>query len=79
VVARWFVFVPKIPIWVYYGGPLELKMLVYFMTFRNILRPLGLFHFRLVQFVVIWYIFPVLVCLDQEKSGNPEQGNQMCL
>jgi hypothetical protein len=26
---------------------------------------------RLVYFVVIWYIFPVLVCLDQEKSGNP--------
>jgi hypothetical protein len=21
--------------------------------------------------VVIWYIFSVLVCLDQEKSGNP--------
>jgi hypothetical protein len=21
--------------------------------------------------VVIWYIFPILVCLDQEKSGNP--------
>jgi hypothetical protein len=20
----------------------------------------------------IWYTFPVLVCLDQEKSGNPE-------
>jgi hypothetical protein len=20
--------------------------------------------------VVIWYIFPILVCLDQEKSGN---------
>jgi hypothetical protein len=25
----------------------------------------------LVEFVFIWYIFPVLVCLDQEKSGNP--------
>jgi hypothetical protein len=25
----------------------------------------------LVQFVVIRYIFPVLVCLDQEKSGSP--------
>jgi hypothetical protein len=25
----------------------------------------------LVYFVGIWYIFPVLVCLDQEKSGNP--------
>jgi hypothetical protein len=22
------------------------------------------------SFVVIWYIFPILVCLDQEKSGN---------
>jgi hypothetical protein len=21
--------------------------------------------------VVIWYIFPILECLDQEKSGNP--------
>jgi hypothetical protein len=21
--------------------------------------------------VVIWYIFPILVCFDQEKSGNP--------
>jgi hypothetical protein len=26
---------------------------------------------RLVLLVVIWYIFPNLVCLDQEKSGNP--------
>jgi hypothetical protein len=24
--------------------------------------------------VVIWYIFPVLVCLDQQKSGNPDPG-----
>jgi hypothetical protein len=23
------------------------------------------------KFVDTWYIFPVLVCLDQEKSGNP--------
>jgi hypothetical protein len=23
-------------------------------------------------FVVIWYIFPIFVCLDQEKSGNPD-------
>jgi hypothetical protein len=26
----------------------------------------------LVSFVVIWYIFHVLVCLDLEKSGNPD-------
>jgi hypothetical protein len=27
----------------------------------------------LVLFVVIWYIFHVLVCLCQEKSGKPER------
>jgi hypothetical protein len=47
------------------------EMLVYFMTIWNILRLLGVFYGSLVQFSVIWYILPVLVCLDQEKSGNP--------
>jgi hypothetical protein len=28
---------------------------------------------RRVNFVVIWYIYPVLVCSDQGKSGNPAQ------
>jgi hypothetical protein len=37
--------------------PLEWKKLVYFMTIENILRPFGM-------------VCPVLVCLDQEKSGN---------
>ena len=23
--------------------------------------------------MVIWYIFPILVCLGQEKTGNPDQ------
>jgi hypothetical protein len=42
------------------------------MTIRNTLRLLGVFYGRLVQFVTIWYIFPLLVCLDQAKSGNPD-------
>jgi hypothetical protein len=33
-----------------------------FMTIRNILRPFGKFYGSLVWFVVIWHIFPVLVC-----------------
>jgi hypothetical protein len=41
------------------------------MTIGNILWPFGKSYSRLVQFVVICYIFPVLVRLDQEKSGNP--------
>jgi hypothetical protein len=49
---------------------LELKMLVYLMTILNILLPYGIFYGNLVEFVVIWYIYPILVWLDQEKSGN---------
>jgi hypothetical protein len=32
---------------------------------------------HLVQFAVIWYIFPILGCLDQEKAGNPGQKSNM--
>jgi hypothetical protein len=50
---------------------LEWKMFSYFMTIRKIKQPFGVSYGRLVLFVVIWYAFPVLVCLDQGKSGNP--------
>jgi hypothetical protein len=51
-------------------------MLVFFMAIWNILWPFGIIYGRLVQFVDICYIFPVLVCLEQEKSGNPDYGVQ---
>jgi hypothetical protein len=51
---------------------LEWKMFVYFTIIWNILWTPGVFYGRLVQFVFIWYIFPVLVILDLEKSGNPD-------
>jgi hypothetical protein len=47
---------------------LDWKMLIYFMAIWNILQTFGIFYDRLVNFVFIWYIFPVLY---QEKSGNP--------
>jgi hypothetical protein len=50
---------------------LKWKMLVYFMTVWNILRPFDIMYGPLVQFVVIGYMFPNLVCFDPEKSGNP--------
>jgi hypothetical protein len=43
---------------------LEWKILSYFMTIWKFLLPFGIYNGRLVHFVVIWYIFPVLVCLD---------------
>jgi hypothetical protein len=52
-VARWFIFIPKIPIWINYWRALEWKVFVYFMTIRNILRPFGIVFGRLVLFVVI--------------------------
>jgi hypothetical protein len=56
-VARWFIFKPKIPIWVQIWRALELKMLVYFMS---MLLPFGIF---LVSWYNVWlfghlYIFP---------------------
>jgi hypothetical protein len=42
------------------------------MTIWNILRQFGIIYGRLVLFVVIWYIFPVWLCLEKENSGNPE-------
>jgi hypothetical protein len=38
----------------------------------------GIIYGRLVKFVVIWYILPGLVCLDNEKSGNPAGNMYLC-
>jgi hypothetical protein len=56
-----------------FGGPWNVKCL---HNIWNILQPFGIVYANLEQFMVIWYIFPVLVCLDQEKSGNPTQFKQ---
>jgi hypothetical protein len=41
---------------------LQWKMLVFFVAILSISRPNGVFNGHLVHFVVIWNIFPVLVC-----------------
>jgi hypothetical protein len=47
------------------------KMLIYFMAIWNILRTFGLLHDRLVQFVLICYIYSGFGIIHEEKSGNP--------
>jgi hypothetical protein len=48
----------------------EWEMLVYYMTVWNILMRFGIFFpFGLVCGHLVH--FPALVCLNQEKSGNP--------
>jgi hypothetical protein len=53
---------------------LDWKMLICFMVIWNILWPFGIFYDHLVQFVFIWYIFPVFGIMHKEKSGNPASG-----
>jgi hypothetical protein len=65
-VARWFVFKPKIPIWVNFAGSCYGKS-------RYILWPFGLLYSHWKYFMVIWYILWWFVIffvsiLDQEKS-----------
>jgi hypothetical protein len=57
--TRWFVFEPKIAVWVNFGR----KMLAYIMTIWNILRPFGVIYGRfvincdyLVYFFLLWYV-----------------------
>jgi hypothetical protein len=48
-VARWFIFKPKIPIWVIFVEPWNGKCWYrYFMTIWYILRPFGIFYGHLV-------------------------------
>jgi hypothetical protein len=51
---------------------LQWKMLVYFMDTWSIWWSFVIFYGHLVQFVVIWYIFPRFGILYQEKSGDPD-------
>jgi hypothetical protein len=62
------IFRPKIQICVYFGGPWNGKG-------WYILWPLGIFYGYLVYLMAVWnslWSFPILVCWDQEKSGNPD-------
>jgi hypothetical protein len=64
-VSKLYIFKPKIPIWLNFGGYyLELKMCVpilygqleYFMAIWYILCPFGIFNGHLVYFMAIWCI-----------------------
>jgi hypothetical protein len=45
-------------------------MWVFFVAIWYILRPVGKFCGRLVYFMVIWYIFPSLVCCTQKNVAT---------
>jgi hypothetical protein len=60
-VARRFIFVPKIPIWVYFGGPWNGECWCILWTFGQFYRQMIYFiTIWYTYFVVLWYISPVL-------------------
>jgi hypothetical protein len=87
-VARWFIFKPKIPIWVKFWRVLQWKMLVffchlvYFALIRSVLLPFGLHYFHLVYLTFIWYIswsFGILFpfrCVAPRKIWQPCSASQ---
>jgi hypothetical protein len=54
----------KIPIWVNFGGSCNGRCWYILWTF-------GLFCSHLVYFMVIWYIFPVLLCCTKKNLATP--------
>jgi hypothetical protein len=69
-VARWFIFKPKITIWVNFRG-------LCYERCWNILWPFSLYYDHLIYFVVIWYILWSFGIYFQfwyvvlKTSGNP--------
>jgi hypothetical protein len=53
-----------------FGRVLQWKILVKFMTIWSYLRPFGIFRGNLVNFIVIWYIFPILVCCTKKNLAT---------
>jgi hypothetical protein len=80
-VARWFLFSPKLPIWVYFGGPWNGKCYIFvhleYFTAVVYLMGIWLFCSRLVYFVSqIWYIVPRQIwqpCWEDELARAENQ------
>jgi hypothetical protein len=64
-VARWYIFIVG-----NFWKVLQWKMLVHFMPIWSIFWVFGMLKGHLLDFVVIWYIFPPFGKFYQEKSGN---------
>jgi hypothetical protein len=78
-VARWYIFKPKIQIWVNFGVfCIERCWCTYFMAIRNIFWQFGIFYvWPFGNLVAIWYTFPRFGIFYQQKSGNPDVFNQI--
>jgi hypothetical protein len=65
-VARWYIFKPKIQIWVNFERP----AMVYYYSHLVKVRPFGTFYDHLVYVHPFWYIFPVVFCCTKKNLAT---------
>jgi hypothetical protein len=68
--ARWYIFKPKIPIWVYFEA-FEWKRMIYFLASWNFYVNVA-FLMEIWRFLCCLVYFSCFVILCQEKSGSPD-------
>jgi hypothetical protein len=72
-VARCYIFKPKIPIWVHFGGSCNGRCWYILWPFWSILHPFGIGTYFVAIGIFCGYLeyFSLFGILYQEKSGNP--------
>jgi hypothetical protein len=63
-------FKSKIPFWVNFLGACTGRGWFILWPFWYILQPFVIFYDHLVYFLVIWYVFPVLVCFNKKNLAT---------
>jgi hypothetical protein len=63
-------FQTKIQIWVNFGRSCNGRCWKFFRASLSNLRQASIFYCHFVHFVVIWYIFPVLVCRAEKNLAT---------
>jgi hypothetical protein len=63
-VARWYFFRQKIPIWVYRGGPWKENMLIYFRAIWNIVNIVYVDNVVIIRYI----FFHVLVHTEKNQA-----------
>jgi hypothetical protein len=65
-----YIFLPKSQFVFYILEGFGMEKVGEVMSNCNILRSFGILHGHLARFVVIWYIFPVLVCCTKTNMAT---------
>jgi hypothetical protein len=70
-VARWYIFKPKIPLWVNFGGSYNGRCCYMLSTFGLFYGQSVYFMPISIYFIVIWYIFPQFLYVVPRKIWQP--------